>query len=173
MQNREKQDHDEAFIQRIIAVFGRKDETSFEEVVRRYRQIEEEFVALAGDDDALVLQRKQSITNHLLMDAENSEQPHTICHEIWEELLERGFMSVELRHAMSSTYAGCCQWNGEFDAGLAVVEPLIAELEVLLAQTALTPNHRAFCEQFIEIHREKHDELITGLRELLVPHSGE
>lgn len=165
MQNREKTEHDDAFIRRIIEVFGRNHEMSFDEVVRQYRQIETEFVALAGDDEGMVLERKQSITDHLLMDAENSEQPHDVCHKIWEELIQRGFMSIDLRHSLSDSYARCCQWNGEFEAGLAVIEPLVAELEVLLAQTALTPNHRAFCEQFLEIHKDLRDQLKAGIRE--------
>lgn len=174
MQNRETSNQDDAaFLQRIIAVFGRNHEQSFDDVVRQYREIEAEFVGLAGDDEKLVLERKQSITTHLLMDAENSEQPHAVCREIWEELLQRGFMSVDLRHSLSATYARCCQFNGEFDAGLAVLEPLIAELETLLGQEALTRNHRAFGEQFLNIHRPIRDELKAGIRERPAPDSEE
>lgn len=165
MQTREAIDHDEAFIQRILAIFGRKHEMSFEEVVRQYRMLEAEFVALAGDDEALVVQRRQSITNHLLMDAQNAEQPHHVCHAIWDELMLRGFMSTDLRHSLSNCYARCCQLNGEFKAGLAVIEPLIAELEELLAQPAINPNVRAFCEQFLSIHVETREELKTEIRE--------
>jgi len=172
MQNVDTTNDDEACIRRIMAVFARKHEMSFDDVVCQYREIEAEFVARAGDDEAKVLERKQSITNHLLMDAENSDQPHEVCREIWEELVQRGFMSRDLKHTLSNSYARCCQWNGEFDAGLAVLEPLVAELESLLAQTTLTPNERAFCKQFLEIHTPIRDELEAGIRARLVGRRG-
>lgn len=165
MQYSECLDPDTVFVRRILALFARKEETNFDEVVRQYREIEAEFVELAAEDAAKATERKQSITNHLLMDAEKSEQPHEVCRKLWDELIQRGFMSINMRHAMSSTYARCCQWNGEFDVGIAVLEPLIAELQVLLAQPALTPNHRAFCEQFLRMHTVLRDELAAGIRE--------
>ncbi|MBK9261213.1 MAG: hypothetical protein IPM54_15585 [Polyangiaceae bacterium] len=169
MANTEQLHPNEVFIRRVVAIFARKQEISFEEAVRQYRQIEAEYVALAGNDEAKALEVKQTITNHLLMDAEKEEQPHAICRELWEELVQRGFMSMNMRHVMSSTYAQCCQFNHEFDAGVAVLEPLIAELEMLLAQSAITPNHRAVCEQFLSMHRAKHEELKAGIRERLMP----
>jgi hypothetical protein len=165
MSDKQDSDVEDEFMQRIVAVLQRRKELSFDESVREYRQVEAEFVARAGDNEARALATKQSITNHLLMEAERTEQPHAVCRELWEELIQRGFISINLRHVMSSTYARSCQWNGEFDVGIAVLEPLIAELDVLLMQPALTPNHRAFCEQFLRLHTGLRDELVAGIRE--------
>jgi len=159
-------------IHRIIAVLRRRNELSFEDAVREYRQIEAEFVERAGDDTARVVETERRVTNHLLIHAESTEQPHEVCREIWEELLQRGFWDITMRHTMSSTYVRCCQENGEFNAGIAVLEPRIAELKQLLDDPTLTPDDRALCELFISMHETTRDELKAGIRESLMPHSG-
>ncbi len=158
-------DVDDELMQRIVAVLRRRKELSFEESVREYRQVEAEFVERAGNNEAKALATKQSITNHLLMEAERTEQPHKVCRKIWEELVLRGFLTMELRHVLSRTYARCCQHNGEFNAGIEVLESRIAELEQLLQDSTLTPENRFYCDETIRIHNEIRNELKTGIRE--------
>lgn len=157
-----------AFNKRINAVFLSKEEISFEDAVREYRRIEAEFVERAGDNEYHVVETRRRITEWLLKHALMiDEQPQEVCREIWEEMLQRGFSDVERRHTMSDLYARCCQMNGEFDVGLAIVEPLIAEIEQLLEAkpTTLTPQNRAFYEENLQIHRKIRDELKAGIRE--------
>ena len=75
------------------------EEMSFEEAVREYRRIEEEFVERAGDDEADVVETRRCITERLLHHALDEEQPHEVCREIWHELLQRGFSSIRDRYA--------------------------------------------------------------------------
>jgi len=152
-----------AFNQRINAVYL-SEEMSFEDAVREYRKIEAEFVERAGDNEYHVVETRRRITEWLLMHARREEQPHEVCREIWHELLQRGFSDIENRHWMSGIYAGCCQMNGEFDAGLAVIEPLIAEAEQGLADPTLPPNPRAFYEQELTRDRKIRDALKAGSR---------
>jgi hypothetical protein len=156
-----------AFNQRINAVFLSKEELSFEEAVREYRRIEAEFVERAGDNQYHVVETRRRITEWLLKQALRDEPPHEVCCQIWHEMLQRGFSDIERRHTMSDHYALCCQYNGEFDAGLAVVEPLIAEIEQALETeaTVLTPENRAFYEENLKTHRRIRDELKAGIRE--------
>ncbi|MDC0741100.1 hypothetical protein [Polyangium mundeleinium] len=137
---------------------------SFEEAVREYRQIETEFVERAGDNESHVVKTRRRITEWLLRHAHTDEQPHEVCREIWHELVQRGFSDIETRYRMSGIYARCCQMNGEFDAGLAVTEPLIAESEQRLADPTLPPNPRAFYEHELAIDRKIRDELKAGIR---------
>ncbi|MDC0741098.1 hypothetical protein [Polyangium mundeleinium] len=152
-----------AFNQRINAVFL-SEELTFEEAVREYRGIEEEFVERAGDNESHVVETRRRITEWLLSEALRDEQPHEVCREIWHELVQRGFSDRDRRYWMSGIYARCCQMNGEFDAGLAVIEPLIAEAEQALADPALPPNPRIFYEYALPIDRKIRDELKAGIR---------
>jgi hypothetical protein len=153
-----------AFNQRINAVYL-SEEMSFEDAVREYRRIEAEFVERAGYNEYHVVETRRRITEWLLQHALRDEQPHEVCRELWHELLQRGFSDVWLRYTMSGIYARCCQMNGEFDAGIAVLEPLIAEAEQALADTTLTPNMRAFYEDKLAIDRKIRDALKAGIRE--------
>lgn len=56
------------------------------------------------------------------------------------------------------------EMNGEFDAGLAVLEPLIAASEQALAEPRLGPNSREFFEDELKLHRKIRDELKAGFR---------
>ena len=152
-----------AFIERINAVYL-SEELSFEEAVQEYRRIEEEFVERAGDNESHVVETRRRITEWLLEEALRDEQPQEVCREIWHELLQRGFSDIFLRYVMSGIYARCCQVNGEFDAGIAVLEPLIAEAEQALETTTLPPNGRAFYEDQLATHRKIVDELKAGIR---------
>jgi hypothetical protein len=164
MDNTQDSDVEDELTQRIVAVLRRRRELSFDESVREYRQVEAEFVERAGENEAKARATKQSITNHLLMEAERTEQPHEVCRDIWEELVHRGFLTMELRHVLSRTYARCCQYNGEFDAGIEVLDSRIAELEQLLQESTLTPENRFYCDENIRMHNEIRDELKAGIR---------
>jgi hypothetical protein len=153
-----------AFNKRINAVHL-SEEISFEDAVREYRRIEVEFVERAGDNEYHVLETRRRITEWLLVQAHKDEQPQEVCREIWHEMLERGFSDLELRHTMSGIYARCCQMNGAFDEGLAVIEPLIAEAEQALADTTLTADTREFYENQLAHRRKMREEFKAGIRE--------
>ncbi len=164
MEDNQGSDVEDAFIQRIVAVLRRRKELSFVESVREYRQIEVEFVERAGENESKALETKRITSHHLLMEAERSKQSHEICEPIWNELVQRGFSNITQRDTMSSFYARCCQHNGEFDAGIEVLESRIAELERLLQDQTLTPDDRFYCEENIRMHSEMRDELKAGIR---------
>ncbi len=171
---RELEPEEIEFNDRINAIFLRKQQMSFEEVVRRYRQIEAEFVERDGDNEYRVVETKRRVTEWLLNEAKRTEQPHEVCREIFDELVHRGFSDIPLRHTMSGIYARCCQWNGEFDAGVAVIEPLIAEIEKCLEDPTLAPSVRESndYDQLLSIHKNIRDELKAGIRKRLMPRSG-
>ena len=152
-----------AFIKKINMIYF-SEELSFEEAVREYRRIEEEFVARAGDNEYHVVETRRRITEWILGEALRDEQPQEVCREIWHELLQRGFSDVMKRYVMSGIYARCCQMSGAFDEGLAVIEPLIAESEQALADPTLTPYMREYYEHELASDRKIRDELKAGFR---------
>ena len=152
-----------ALTQRLNSVYfdEHSNERTFEETVHDYRRIEAEFVERAGDNASRVVETQRRITESILRFAYETEQPHEVCRRIWEELVQRGFSNLERRHYTSDTYVECCLFNGEFDAGLVVLEPLIVELEQCIDDTTLTTEMRRFSEMWLNSHRRLRDKLKT------------
>jgi hypothetical protein len=102
----------------------------FSETARDYRQLETDFVArLQGTDEFFVVETKRRIRSAILMDAHKHKQPFDVCGDVWNELEPMEFNGILQKCAMAWFYSDCCSFNKAPDAGLAVVEPLIAELQ--------------------------------------------
>lgn len=154
-----------AFIRRINAVYLSKEQRSFDEVVRQYRQIEEESIEYPPDEQWKVIETKRRISEWIFQHAFKDDQPHEVCRAIWEELVERGFSDDERRYTFSGIYARCCQMNGEFDAGLEVIAPIIPELERGIDDPTIGSEMQANCRQLIPTYYKIREELRAGLRE--------
>jgi hypothetical protein len=152
------------FTQKLSAAILREMEWPFEDVLLEFRRIEEEFVARAGDNQEIALDIKRRISKQILGAALGADQPHEVCRKIWEELVEQGFSDHETMRNNTAIYARCCQFNGEFAAGIAVLEPLITEMEQSLNGEALTPKERKWYEKDVTTFRKIRDELKAGIR---------
>jgi hypothetical protein len=105
---------------------------SFAETARDYRQLEADFLPrLQGADEFFLPEAKRRITFAILMDAHQLEQPFDVCRGVWNDLSPVEFRDILQKCAMAWFYADCCLFNKKPDAGLAVIEPLIAELRKL------------------------------------------
>jgi hypothetical protein len=103
---------------------------SFAETTSDYRQVEADFLARLQTDDAFfVPETKRRISSAILMDAHKHKQPFDVCRELWNELLRSDFKDLLQKCALAWFYADCCLFNKQPDAGLAAIEPLIAELQ--------------------------------------------
>jgi len=154
-----------AFTQKLSETILREMEWPFDEVVREFRRIEEEFVARAGDNQEVVLDVKRRISKQILGAALGADQPHEVCRAIWEELVERGFSNHETMRNNTAIYARCCQFNGEFAAGIAVLEPLITEMQQSLKGKALKKKERKWYEKDVTTFCKIRDELKAGIQE--------
>lgn len=153
-----------AFSQSVHETILREMEWPFAEVEREYRRIEKEFVARAGDNEEVAHDFKRRISNQILGAACRADQPHEVCRRIWDELVERGFQDHEMKRIHTGIYARCCQFNGEFAAGIAVLEPLISEIEQALIGKTLKKRERTFYEKDLTLFRKIRDELKAGIR---------
>lgn len=153
------------FTQRFTEIRLHEHERPFADVVQDYRRIEEEFVTRAGDSKEVALDFKQRISRLILCAALMADQPHEVCRRIWEEVVDRGFPDHETRHTHTGIYARCCQMNGEFEAGLQVILPLIAEFEEWLKNATLTPELRAYWGGSLATDYKIRDELKAGIRQ--------
>ncbi len=105
---------------------------SFAETTCDYRQLEADFVTrLQGSDVFFIPETKRRIRSAILMDAHKHKQPFDVCRDAWNDLGPLEFRNILQKCAMAWFYADCCAFNKDPGAGLAVVEPLIAELRKL------------------------------------------
>ena len=101
----------------------------FAEIARQYRQVETDFLAaLKNGDDFFVPETRCRISSAILEEAHKHRQPFDVCQELWNEVQRGVFQDLEHRCDATWSYANCCLINRQFDAGLTVVEPLLAEL---------------------------------------------
>ena len=116
----------------IDAISNASWRRSFAETNRDYRQLEADFVTrLQGSDVFFIPETKRRIRSAILMDAHKHKQPFDVCRDAWNDLGPLEFRNILQKSAMAWFYADCCAFNKEPHAGLAVVEPLIAELRKL------------------------------------------
>jgi hypothetical protein len=105
-------------------------EHSFAEVDAKYRTLETEFMSrLQPEDDFFVPELKSRIAHARFVAAHEHRQPFEVCRNLWNALHPWDFGHLEIKCPMIRRYAECCLLNNEPDAGLAVVEPLLAELQ--------------------------------------------
>ena len=90
-------------------------------------------------------------------------RPFDVCQKAWNDLLALGFTSRYMKCNMTCVYADCCLEMEQDEAGLAVVEPVIAELEDWLAVTTLEPNGRSDYESGLAGLKKRRDKLKAAI----------
>lgn len=147
--------------QRIGRVFAKKPWPGFEAAVREYRQIEAEIVAAQRYDQFMLLELKRRITEWIVKCAWRDDVPFEQFREAWNGLLELGFSDIHSKEMMAWFYADYCLSNEHFDAGIEVLEPVIAEYEAWLQGAVLKPKERKFYEGQIKNLKFLHEGLIA------------
>lgn len=153
------------FTQKLHETYMREKKLSYAESVREYRKLEAEFVNRAAHHTWKITETRRRISEQLLSQAHRSSQPQEVCRLLWEELVERGFSGHEQQRIFTGIYARCCQENGEFDAGMAVLDPLIAEMARAIDAGTLSPEEHQWYVKDIEMLRRIRDELAAGIRQ--------
>ncbi|MDI1483933.1 hypothetical protein [Polyangium sp. y55x31] len=123
---------------------------TFAEAVDDYRRLEAEFVARAGDSELGVLETRRRIAEAILLLANEKHPPFEVCREAWNELVRLGFTNIHVRCMKTWCYAECCRYDEKPEEGLAVLEPLIAELERGLEEAKAAKRRTGFYEQELE-----------------------
>ncbi|HRI63502.1 MAG TPA: hypothetical protein PK156_04675, partial [Polyangium sp.] len=132
---------------------------TFPEMVNAYRQVEADFVQRPGSNDFHILETKRRVAEAILRQANSTDQSFQVCQDAWNELVRLGFTNLERRCRMTWFYADCCLLHGQYEMGLALVEPLIAEFETALADPTCTEQAKRFYNQELEPLRKIRDEL--------------
>ena len=137
-----------AFAKANDAILVKELELDYVEIEKAYRQVWADFAARAENDEYFLHETKRRTVERILFAANAAEQPFEVCHEIWNELLALGFSAPFIKRLTSRSYADTCLTTGHYDAGLEVIEPVIAEFEQSLQGKP-------------QIHRSAEDELAS------------
>jgi len=109
--------------------FKDSNNRSFIDIAAGYRCIEAEFVARAGEGEAFercVRRMRARTAEEILWAACELDVPFQACREAWDEFVRVG---RDKSWMYPSMYVKTCLANNEPEAGLAVIEPWIAEIE--------------------------------------------
>jgi len=142
---------------------------SFVEVVDDFRRLEAEFVARMGDNEFGVLQTRRRVAEAILAAAESKHPPFEVCREAWNNAFRLGFGSIQQECLERWLYVECCAYDEQPAEGLAVLEPLLAELERLREEARATQKPTRFYEDEIEQLGDLRDELLAQQRGQLSP----
>ena len=127
--------------QAIQVIMASSFDRSYADVVHDYRRIEEDFISRPGGNDFHVLETKRRVAEAILLAAHSHGESFDICRNAWNDLVRLGFTNFRTKCTESWFYADCCLFNKEVNAGLAVLDPLIMDIEWQLE--AMTSNDNA------------------------------
>lgn len=148
--------------QAIQTLMAASFDRNFADVVHDYRQIEADFVNRPGGNDFHVLETKRRIAEAILLATHSHRQPFDVCQKAWDDLVRLGFTNLRTRCTESWWYADCCLINEQFGAGLAVLEPLIIEVQKQLDDPSRS--RRLYCQDELARLEKLHAELKAGIR---------
>ncbi|MDC3961287.1 hypothetical protein KEG38_46125 [Polyangium jinanense] len=141
----------------------------FTDAVREYQRVEAEFVARMNDNAPFVLETRRRIAEAILSAAHSHHPSFDVCREAWNNLVRFGFTNFHTRCMHSWFYADCCAYDEQPEEGLAVLEPLLAEIERLREEARATQRPTGFYENEIEHLGDLRDELLAQQRGELSP----
>ena len=142
---------------------------SFAEAVDDHRRLEAEFVARAPDNEYHVIETRRRVAEIILVLASKKHPPFEVCREAWNEIGRLGFTDISARCTASRFYADCCIYDERPEEGLAVLEPLLTELERQLEERRATQQSTEFQEYYIEYLSDLLGELLAQQRGELDP----
>lgn len=126
-----------AFAKALDAACVKTYRLDFDAAVQEYRALEAEFLPrIARQDYALEIRRR--IAERILDAAHGKKVPFEVCTSSWNDLLHLGFSNFERQCTMTWFFADCCRKHQQTETGLAVLDPLIAELERLRVEAIAT-----------------------------------
>jgi len=133
----------------------RNKEIDFASIVADYRAIEAEYLVHFRDNEENAQQVRRIMSAMLLQAAWDKDQPFETCQRYWNDLQQLGFYNIQRQCNETWLFAKICHEHGQTELGIAVLDPLIVELERLRAEPTVT-----------EFHAEYYDDEIGYLRKL-------
>ncbi|TKD09904.1 hypothetical protein [Polyangium fumosum] len=160
---------DFAEVSGALLVKSLKRTRSFAEAVDDYCRLEAEFVARMGDSEFGVLETRRRIAEDIIRLTESKHPPFQTCRDAWNARVLLGFTDIDIECRMTWFFAECCRYDENPEEGLAVLMPLIAELERGLEEARATQSDTDFYEYHLEPLRKLRDVLLAQQRGEQIP----
>ncbi|MDI1430757.1 hypothetical protein [Polyangium sorediatum] len=160
---------DFAKVSGALLVKSLKRTRSFAEAVDDYCRLEAEFVARMGDSEFGVLETRRRIAEDIIRLTESKHPPFQTCRDAWNARVLLGFTDIDIECRMTWFFAECCRYDENPEEGLAVLLPLIAELERGLEEARATQSDTDFHEYHLEPLRKLRDVLLAQRRGEQIP----
>jgi hypothetical protein len=122
------------FVMAKDAAWLKTKDSPFADTVREYKVVESIFTVRAADNEFYVIEMRRRIAESIFADAVIKSEPFDTCMACYEDVVRLGIVEFEVRCTMTWYYGDCCRHNKRTEMGLKMVEPLIAELQRLLAE---------------------------------------
>jgi hypothetical protein len=148
--NRPPTPKESAFWKKLTAIVVKGLDMEYADVVHAYRQLEEEFINDSGNDVLDPLETKRHIAECILRAAHDAEQPFEVCRDNWDALVELGFSSIDTFCNMAWFYADSCLFNAQYDAGIDVLDMVIAEIHRRLDEPGLICQKEKYYDQELD-----------------------
>jgi hypothetical protein len=116
----------------------------------KFRALEAEFLPRLEHHEENARELRRHITEGIFLAAYIKEQPFDTYQSLWNELSQLGFSRIERRCNQTWLFADCCRKHGQTEIGLGVLDPLIAELERLRADPAVTTQAAEYYDQQLD-----------------------
>jgi hypothetical protein len=139
------------FAMALDAVWRKTNDGPFTDTVREYKAVESIFTARAADNEEYVLGMQRGVAEAIFEDAVNKFESFETCMACWEDVVRLGIVQFEARCTLTWYYADCCRRNKRTEMGLDMLEPLIAELQRLLAEPDAHPVTAEYYRQQLAI----------------------
>lgn len=140
---------EDRFRRRIESILVKTPTMAYAEVSHAYREIEAEVIQNAGYDEWEVLETRRRIAEAMVQSAHMLEQPFETCRDNWNALVELGFSSIQTLCNMAWFYADSCLFHAHYDAGLEVLELVLAEIHRRLDEPNITQEAEEYYDQEI------------------------
>jgi len=132
---------------------------SYSEMVEEYRRIEVEFVARMGGDESGANETKRYVAELIFSLAHSYTPSFEVSRQAWNDLVRLGFPNLSVKCMNSWLFGDLCAWDEQPEAGLAVLQPLIEEVEQWIGESRATQRPTMYYKEDLEALRNLGDEL--------------
>ena len=112
---------------------------------------------------------RRRIAEYILRVADAHHPPFEVCRQAWNDVVRLGFSNTYIECVMTRYFAECCRYDEKPEEGLAVLEPLIAELERGIEEARATLSSTEFHEYHLEPLLKLRDALLAQQRGEEIP----
>jgi hypothetical protein len=122
------------FAMAMDAAWLKTKDAPYVDIVREYKAVESIFIPRVADNEVYDLEFRRRVAEAIFKSAADDCKSFETCMAYWDDVVRLGIVQLEARTTMVWFYADCCRRHKQAEKGINMLEPLIAELQRLLAE---------------------------------------